>query len=206
MFGDWKNLLRGAAGQVAGGLKQAADSLQAVSASEERFPTNNILLLGRTGSGKTSLAKTLYHAEGINANISTPPGVKVYSLDVPVDAGTRRLRIADYYGQNIGSLVSAFAKDGGIFGGEPVNSVVLVADLFEPPKNTDIILTHDSQHLVSRVGSNIAYWNEPVLDTVFSSGIVTAEKLRYAAIFINKLDLLPTDEQKKAPRCFKWVV
>jgi hypothetical protein len=171
--------------------------------------TNNVLVLGIGGAGKTSVIRAL------TGNVKANPDARTNEFDVhpvsfvdqsvPGKEKTKTLRLADYKGQNLSTLIAGFCR----LQLQPysplrwghVASVLIVVDLFEPTDtgsgNNLTRAAPDSK----RIQKNVANWVPPVpggtsvLDAVF--GLVT-EDVRLVCIFINKVDKLQSyDDQMR---------
>lgn len=174
-----------------------------------RIPTsdrrNSILMIGLGGTGKTQLIKSLLDNEEAEPKEKTQ-GFDIYfstynsgKMKLHEETSSRKqmsnkywLFIADYKGQNLGTLVSAFIqqqkREYSPLAYGHINSLILVVDLWPPKKNKqDPDIQPQATVNDDRVGKNLNSWNDTAIDAVF--GLLTRE-IKYVCIFVNKVDLM----------------
>ena len=166
---------------------------------------NIILLIGLGGTGKTALIRSLLDNEeaspeertgSFDIYYSTYTSGKIHDSTWNSKQQKMQLKywffIADYIGQNLGTLIRGFIQQQKreysplAFG--YVNSLILVVDLWPPKKNrNDPPILPQSSADKDRIETNIAQWNDTAIDAVF--GLLT-EEIEYVCLFINKVDLM----------------
>lgn len=163
-------------------------------AKVKRGKRNSIMLLGLGGTGKTTFVRNLFQNPRANPSMETEH-YQLYSVakynDEYQDGHT--LFVGDYRGQNLGQLVREFVKqqkrpfEAMSYGF--INSLILVVDLFDPPKRVDDPPLEPRNEVdSSRVVLHGEQWNDTALDAVF--GLLTSGSLKYVCVFVNKSDLL----------------
>ena len=162
---------------------------------------NSIIILGLSGSGKTSLINKITGDPNANPDISTNryelfSKLTEYPHFNPNGRQISRckLYLSDYPGQTaLAELISGFIEQQSIpfspmrFG--YVNSLILIVDLISPPNLPDEIVPQQQQFDEQRIQDNINKWNEQALSAVFGL-LPSNSSLKYICLFINKVDLL----------------
>ena len=156
-----------------------------------RLPAGNrrssVILIGVGDTGKSTFIKTLLSKKDIE--VTKTKKYKLYSgsiIDEEENRNTQyRFYIADYKGQNLATLISAFIwqqkwQYSPMAYGH-ITSLVLIVDLFDR-KSAD--KTKPDEEI--RVKKHLEQWNDTALDAVW--GLLRIESLKYVCLFINKLD------------------
>lgn len=163
-------------------------------AKVKRGKRNSIMLLGLGGAGKTAFVRNLFQDPDANPSVETEH-YQLYQLTKHNRERQHQytLFVGDYRGQNLGQLVREFVSqqkrpfEAMSYGF--INSLILVVDLFDPPKHADAPpLEPRGEVDSSRVVSHRDQWNDTALDAVF--GLLTSGSLKYVCVFVNKSDLL----------------
>lgn len=163
---------------------------------------NAVMIVGLGGVGKTALIRTLLDRQDADPTRSTDRYME-YRRDFRFQSqGERSQRccmfVGDYRGQNVGQLVARFisqqkapfqALSHGF-----VNSLILIVDIFEPPKDPNRQKKTRKTPDLGRIRKNVNEWNCTALDAIF--GLLQKETLSYVCLFVNKLDRLQADESK----------
>ena len=162
---------------------------------------NSIIVLGLSGSGKTSLINKITGDPNANPDISTDryelfSKLTEYPHFNPNGRQISRckLYLSDYPGQTaLAELISGFIEQQSIpfspmrFG--YVNSLILIVDLISPPNLPDEVVPQQQEFDEQRIQDNIHKWNEQALSAVFGL-LPSNSSLKYICLFINKVDLL----------------
>ena len=167
---------------------------------------NSAMVLGIGGVGKTSLIKALTQSNLANPNIKTNE-YSIYDYVVNKTNSNSsnnshskkteqyQIYLSDYAGAELNSLIRGFLEQQFIHYSpmryNSVNSLILVVDLFSPPSLPDEQVSKSDYIDEKRIQENIDYWDEKALSFVF--GMLT-DSLKYICLFINKVDLLDTEE------------
>jgi ethanolamine/propanediol utilization PduV/EutP family protein len=158
-------------------VRERAKRLRALLASLQEPPPvpanhkrNSVMIIGLAGSGKTSLIRALTDDLNANPRMSTRT-YSIYSIafDTPGENPTNRttLYLSDYAGQNLGNLVRSFLEQQQVpyspmrYG--YVSSLILVVDLFEPPRLADETSAKRANYNNDRVRQHLSMWNEQAL-------------------------------------------
>ena len=196
---------------LAAGLIRSRAGYTLPTRSRKGEATNNVIVLGIGGVGKTSVIRQLTGNRKANPDIKTNE-FEIYTSSI-IEATTgqsgriRTLRLADYKGQNLGTLISGFCRMqlrpySPLRWGH-VNSLVIVVDLFKFQDTSKITALRREQPDRVRIDENIRNWVSPteggtsVFDAVF--GLVT-DDIRLVCLFINKTDLLVQDDDEAMRR------
>jgi len=171
---------------------------------------STVLLVGMEGTGKTQLIKSCFGHPTANSTVETED-FKVYTSRREVDGKKCWLNVADYMGQNIGMLVSAFIDSQRValsplqYG--QVNGLILMVDLRRPEKDRRLDPRSRPTCDTKRVKENLEQWNSMAVDALF--GLLTEPALRYVCLFINKYDLISQPERfpkSRAQSCYAALV
>lgn len=171
---------------------------------------NVIVQLGIGGSGKTTLIRHLTLDPSANATIETED-FRVYKrefevtrqhTDKPTEKQKTSIVIADYRGQHYGTLIKGILdhtvdRRSDLRNGN-INTLLFVVDVFFPCTDRTNDLTPQPRPDRERLRKHVEYWNEARLEALF--GILNRGSVRNVGIFVNKCDLLTTDEGREEAR------
>lgn len=115
----------------------------------KRGKRNSIMLLGLGGTGKTTFVRNVFEDRNANPSMETEhyqlyqvtKTRKIRRSNAETKEDVHTLFVGDYRGQNLGQLVREFVKqqkspfEAMTYGF--INSLILVVDLFDPPKRVD---------------------------------------------------------------------
>lgn len=188
-------------------IKSALDLVAELAKSFRAQELQNIVVpIGESGVGKTTLARYLTDDPNANNELSTGE-YKVYGKAYSVERrnpkkGTQVhslfMGYCDYRGQNLGTLVSGLSS-GNDINASDVNSVVLIVDLFPPPRNMSGAFQEDTERRPmpdeERIAQNLAKWNEEILQVLLSP--LNRNALKCVVLFINKVDLISSEEGRE---------
>jgi GTPase SAR1 family protein len=162
---------------------------------------NSVLVVGIGGTGKTSFIKALTGDQNANPRIATNEfRIYKYVQEIQNDAGginRSNMYFTDYIGQNLSILIAGFIKEqkreySPLRYGY-LNSLILVVDLFSPPKVSEDPVNAADTFSQKRVNENIEEWRTQSLQAIF--GLFTTDQLRYICLFINKFDLVSRHDE-----------
>lgn len=151
----------------------------------------NVLVVGKGGTGKTSIVRALSGSEDVNPAISTPEN-NLYSIAHEVDhisnniGFTRVLRIymSDHVGQDFGSISETAFFDEDKLDNLP-KCIIFVADIFPPDENYGEDKLFNEPNL-ERVQQHCDTFHADMIRTI-TGKLRTGSKI---VLFINKLDKL----------------
>lgn len=152
---------------------------------------NTVLIVGMEGTGKTELIKSCFGHPGAHSTMETKD-FEIYTSARDIDGKTCWLHVADYMGQNVGMLVSAFIeaqlqRPSPLRYGH-VNTLVLMVDLRCPEKDRRVDAPAAPSADPRRIKANLEQWSEMAVDAIF--GLLTEPALSYVCLFVNKYDLI----------------
>lgn len=189
--------------------RKRADYLQSRLTGPRYSPTPiqedrycRILLLGIGGTGKTELIKTMMSfpgddAYGPNPRMSTGD-TKLYSMvNAMVYGDTTKIvhiDIDDYRGQNQGQFLADLQERGAESQARPVDAIVLIVDLFPPPKDNGDIQRPRDAFSKKRVQHHETEWSLTALQSWLG---FAGDEWKYFCLFINKVDLVSPLTQPK---------
>lgn len=188
-------------------LRRQLKSLFAPARPEMDRKINNALVLGLGGSGKTTLIRSITgdtNADPRRKTISFDIYSSVYRTPVENKKDEVELYLADYVGQNLGSLFRGFTLEQHTpyspmrYGS--IRSIILVVDLFPAPETAGSEQNKKSKPDEVRIRENLDEWNRQSLAAVF--GLAT-DTLDYVCLFINKSDLLTKNDNASLSSVFR---
>ncbi len=153
---------------------------------------NSVMVVGLGGSGKTSLIKVIV-GDGNPEKRTGSYEIFSEQITMPADSPKKlcKIYISDYAGQSyLEGLIRGFIEQQKIpyspmrYG--YITSLILVVDLFAPPKNPIEEVSKSRDLDDDRINENIRMWNESSISAIF--GMLT-KNLKYICLFINKIDL-----------------
>jgi hypothetical protein len=157
---------------------------------------NTILLVGMEGTGKTELIKSCFGHAHADSSKETED-FEIYTSERMVDGKNCWINVADYMGQNIGTLVGTFIDVQRQLDSplkyKHLHSLIVMVDLRFPEEDRAISAPPAPLADQARVKANLEQWNEMALDAIF--GLLTDPPLEYVCVFVNKFDLI--SEPKK---------
>ena len=165
---------------------------------------NTVLLVGMEGTGKTELIKSCFGHPGADSTMETED-FRIYTSARDIDGKTCWLHVADYMGQNVGMLVSAFIETQ-LRRSSPlqyghVNTLVLMVDLRRPEEDRHVDAPAAPTADPKRIKANLQQWNEMAVDAIF--GLLTEPALSYVCLFVNKYDLISEPKRFSKARAQK---
>ncbi|MBW4631594.1 MAG: 50S ribosome-binding GTPase [Iphinoe sp. HA4291-MV1] len=176
--------------------QETLNSLYKPEKTNEGEKRNAIIIVGIGGCGKTTLINKLFD-ERANSRIPTHTFQRYSSYSEEYNSIKYNYHIADYKGQNIGSLITNLLDEQK----QPnspltlvaINSIIFMVDVAKPSDPEAVAgvanPTNFSNEWHERVRKHIREWSPTALDAIF--GLVTKDSLKCVCLFINKQDLLP---------------
>lgn len=155
------------------------------------------LILGQGSTGKTTLINRMF-ADSTAMPEQETMQFGIHRLQIEVDGFEYQILASDYRGQKLDNLTRGILKleKERQFSRASFSSLLIIMDIGRTLNGQRV--TGESYPDYNRFREQLSQWSGQATEAIL--GLIEADRLRYALIFVNKIDLLSDlDEQQHRP-------